>query len=221
MTDDTFPEPMLLEVTPGDQTLDLLQRQNFCRETYKALAHISGPRGWYFRPRQQFLMKKVGDYVVVGFMEFARNSNSTWVDVEFEPLGLTPLAFEIVFNKIMKWDVELRSDHLTTIPVPSVEGAGWKDFEISPEENASKLIDTIEQIANRLPTQAAFSDFLRSAKHPSSHRFAEAVSLILEGKHHAARELIEGIRRGDVRRTGAVVDQEILNWLNRVPVVKG
>ncbi len=212
-----FQEPMLRDVSPGDQTTDLHQRRNFCNKTYKALDQISDVRGWYFRPRQQVLMKEVGDHIVVGKVEFAGNSKTTWVDAEFEPSGLKPLAFEIIFGKTMDWDLEIRSDHLTKIEVPNVKSLGWLDTDVSPEENASKIIGAMEQITAQLPIEGAYSDFLQTAKHPSLYRAAEAMSLILEGKYQAARELAEAILGGEVRRSGLVAEQEIMNWLDRVP----
>jgi hypothetical protein len=212
-----FSDPILQDVMPGDQTIDLLRRRNFCKETYKALCTVSDARGWHFRPRQQFLMKEVDDHIVTGLVEFASNSAATWVDVVFEPSGLKPLAFKIIFNMSMEWDLEVRSDHLTKIVVPSAKSAGWPDADLTPEENANKIVSAMDQIAEQLPTQVAYSDFLQGAKYPSSCRAAEIVNLILEGKHQAARELADAILRGEIRRTGEVVEQEILNWLDKMP----
>lgn len=217
MTAAPFPEPVLQDVSPGDETVDPHQRRKFCNETYKALDQISDARGWYFRPRQQVLMKEVDDHIIVGSVEFACNSKTTWVDAEFEPSGFKPLAFEIIFRKSMEWDLKVRADHLAKIEVPNVQSVGWQDADLSPEENASKIIGAMEQIAGQLPTQGAYSDFLQTARYPSLYRTAEAVSLILEGKYLAARELAEAILRGEVHRSGLAAEREILNWLDGVP----
>lgn len=216
MPSDGFPEPVLRNVWPGDTTIDHAARLAFCKDTSKAIGEIADARGWLFRPRQQLLMKEFDDHLLVAFFEFAASSQDTWVEVEFEPLAFKPLAWEIIYGETMKWDLELRADNVTRVEVPMFKSAGWSDADVSAEENAVKTLNTLDEIAHQLPTKSSFSDFIQQAEYPALYRAAEAVSLILEGKHSAARELAAAILRGEVSRSGLVVENEVLSWLERI-----
>jgi len=160
-------------------------------------------------------MKEFDDDLFVAFFEFAQNSELTWVEVNFEPLAFKPLAWEIIYGKTLKWDLDTRADNVTSVEVPMWKSSGWTDADLSAEENAVKMIGTLSEIADQLPTQTFFSDFIREAEYPSLHRAAEAVSLIMEGKHSAARELAEAILKGEVSRSGLVIENEVVNWLEK------
>ncbi len=216
MPSDGFPEPVLRYVRSGDNTIDYAARSGFCKDTSKALVEIADARGWLFRPRQQLLMKEFDDNLLVGFFEFAENSQLTWVEVEFEPLAFKPLAWEIIYGKTMKWDLDARADKVTRVEVPMFKSARWSDADLSAEENAVKTLNTLDEIAHQLPTESSFSDFIQEAEYPALYRAAEAVSLILEGKHSAARELAEAILMGKVSRSGLVVENEVLSWLEKI-----
>ena len=216
MTSDDFPEPVLRYVTPGDNTIDYAARAGFCKDTSKALVEIADARGWLFRPRQQLLMKEFDHNLLAGFFEFAENSQLTWVEVAFEPLAFKPLAWEIIYGKTMKWDLDAHADNVTRVEVPMFKSAGWSDADLSAEENAVETLNTLDEIVHQLPTESSFSDFIQEAEYPALYRAAEEVSLILEGKPSVARELAEAILRGEVSRSGLVVENEVLSWLEKI-----
>lgn len=210
-----------LEIQSRSPDLDNApKRQHFCNETLQELNALTIPQNYHLPNRPQALMFTQSKHFFAACINFAFNDRLTWIEFEYQPLALMPIAWEIFFDDLMAWDVGpqgrylakveppkswdivLRGKHLTKVEVPEFKADGWKDAELSPSENARKILSTIERIADEVDATADFSDFISGSRHASLYRVAQASSLILEGKVQQARDLAEKLRNGEMKQAG-------------------
>lgn len=212
MTYDDSPEPYMTHISPGDPSVEVAERSDFSVKTNRALSQVSNASGWFFGPGQQ-MIKEVGDYALIGFPHYASNARLTWIVTEFEPLGLKPLLWEITYGRATAeatvWDLPTRARYVTRPELPEFKKAGWSDADIPPEENAGRIIASLERISEEIPTGIDYSERFGGERFPRFTRAAHALSLILEGKHEEALALVEP----HLEREGPTYEKAIFAWL--------
>ncbi|WP_152476151.1 hypothetical protein [Roseovarius sp. THAF9] len=189
------------------------KREMFCLETCRCLERLAKEHGYVCDGQE--ISHELSDYYIFADVGFGKEYTTTWVRWFSIPLDVKKLLVEILGIR-----------NLDSTELPSSSGKGHNDHGLSAEENASRIIEHMRQLAKEQSNPTSYTDFIRS--HRDHHRFREieAVSLLAEGRYDEASSLCTDVLTGKIRDAGipTVVisdDQEfkriqyVADWLER------
>ena len=196
--------------------IDETARQNYCNRTYLNLAEIARINYYFLEERDQYICLKIDNNLLKFSINFGGNFLSTWLECNYEPAGL----LDFYRNSMIEIDKNLRRSNVYlaalglaaphfveissqikdfTLEIPNFARVGWNDSQLSPAENAEKIVSAIKDYSTRVPTEKSFSDFVASDEHASLYRQAQVLGLLLEGREKEANKVLDEVFKGNLK----------------------